>query len=61
MSSSDSMGLNAMKYKIIDGLKIRYACSQASGSVHKVQDPILLLSPWPESIYAFLPTWEVLS
>ena len=28
MSTSDRIGLNAMQHKIIDGLKIRYACSQ---------------------------------
>ena len=61
MATSDPTGLNATQYKIIDGLKIRYARSQPSESVNKVQDPILLLSPWPESIYAFLPTWEMFS
>ena len=61
MSTNGSTGLNAMQHKIIDGLKIRYACSQTAGSVDKGQNPILLLSPWPESIYAFLPTWEMFS
>ncbi len=46
--------LGTLQYKTIDGLKIRYAESLVAKG-----DPILLLSPWPESIYAFLPTWEV--
>jgi pimeloyl-ACP methyl ester carboxylesterase len=45
-----------MQFKTIDGLKIRYATGG-----RKDGDPILLLSPWPESIYAFLPTWETFS
>jgi pimeloyl-ACP methyl ester carboxylesterase len=38
----------------IDGLKIRYA---QGGSNHG--HPVLLLSPWPESILAYTPTWEI--
>jgi pimeloyl-ACP methyl ester carboxylesterase len=38
---------------VIDGLVIRYATNETAKG-----DPILLLSPWPESILAFLPTWE---
>ncbi len=48
--------LGDFKYRTVDGLRVRYATSEkASG------DPILLLSPWPESIYAYLPTWDVFS
>lgn len=36
----------------IDGLAIRYARSSRAGA-----ETLLLLSPWPESIFAFLPTW----
>jgi pimeloyl-ACP methyl ester carboxylesterase len=46
--------LGMLRYKTIDGLEIRYA-----ESLPLKGDPILLLSPWPESIYAYLPTWEV--
>jgi pimeloyl-ACP methyl ester carboxylesterase len=43
-------------FRVIDGLKIRYAANDKDDG-----DPILLLSPWPESIYAFLPTWDTFS
>lgn len=36
----------------IDGLTIRYARAPRAGA-----ETLLLLSPWPESIFAFLPTW----
>jgi pimeloyl-ACP methyl ester carboxylesterase len=49
-------GLHALQYKTIDGLRIRYATNQKQDG-----DPILLLSPLPESILAFLPTWDVFS
>jgi pimeloyl-ACP methyl ester carboxylesterase len=42
------------QFATIDGLKIRYVTSKA-----KKGEPILLLSPWPESVYAYLPTWEI--
>jgi pimeloyl-ACP methyl ester carboxylesterase len=52
MTTNDT-GLRATHSKTIDELKIRFATGgKGSGT------PILLLSPWPESIYAFLPTWE---
>jgi pimeloyl-ACP methyl ester carboxylesterase len=37
--------------RTIDGLSIRYAESDAR------DDQALLLSPWPESLFAFEPTW----
>jgi pimeloyl-ACP methyl ester carboxylesterase len=36
----------------IDGLKIRYARAPRAGA-----ETLLLLSPWPESIFAYVPTW----
>jgi pimeloyl-ACP methyl ester carboxylesterase len=39
------------KFRTIDGLAIRYAESEDR------DDHALLLSPWPESLYAFEPTW----
>lgn len=44
------------KFIEVDGLKIRYARSE-----NKAAETLLLLSPWPESIYAFLPTWHRLA
>ena len=41
--------------RTIDGLSIRYAESEPRG------DHALLLSPWPESIYCYEPTWGRLS
>jgi pimeloyl-ACP methyl ester carboxylesterase len=39
------------RFRTIDGLAIRYAESEDR------DDHALLLSPWPESLYAFEPTW----
>src|SRR5262249_15310774 len=41
--------------RTIDGLSIRYAESEPR------DDHALLLSPWPESIYSYEPTWTRLS
>jgi pimeloyl-ACP methyl ester carboxylesterase len=49
-------GLRALQFRIVDGLRIRFAANNK-----KDGNPILLLSPLPESILAFLPTWETFS
>ena len=49
-----SSSLSHLQFKIIDGLKIRYARSEVAAG-----DSILLLGTWPESIYTYLPTWDV--
>ena len=41
--------------RTIDGLSIRYAESEPR------DDHALLLSPWPESIYCYEPTWNRLA
>ena len=46
-----SNGAIQPQYRIIDGLSIRSAESEDR------DDHALLLSPWPESLYAFEPTW----
>jgi pimeloyl-ACP methyl ester carboxylesterase len=56
MTASSKTGLHAMQFTTIDGLKIRFAANDK-----KDGDPILLLSPLPESILAFLPTWDMFS
>ena len=43
------------QYRIIDGLSIRSAESEDR------DDHALVLSPWPESLYAFEPTWRGLA
>ena len=40
----------------VDGLRIRYARSPRPGA-----QTVLLLSPWPESLYAFWPMWPELA
>lgn len=44
-----------MRFRVIDGLTIRYAQSENDS------DHALLLSPWPESLLAFIPMWEPLA
>jgi pimeloyl-ACP methyl ester carboxylesterase len=43
------------QFRTIDGLSIRYAQSEQR------DDHALLLSPWPESLFAFEPIWERLA
>src|SRR6476659_2318795 len=44
------------QFRTIDGLMVRYADSGGS------QEPVvLLISPWPESLYAFAPIWATLA
>jgi pimeloyl-ACP methyl ester carboxylesterase len=56
MTDNGKTSLRAAQFKTIDGLKIRFATNGKTDG-----DPILLLSPLPESILAFLPTWEMFS
>jgi pimeloyl-ACP methyl ester carboxylesterase len=49
-------GLRALQFRTIDRIKIRFATNGKTDG-----EPILLLSPLPESILAFLPTWEMFS
>lgn len=41
-----------MQFRVIDGLAVRFAVSDGRGD-----NDALLLSPWPESLLAFEPTW----
>jgi pimeloyl-ACP methyl ester carboxylesterase len=43
------------QFRMVDGVKIRYADSGDSRG-----PTVLLTSPWPESLYAFAPVWESL-
>ena len=43
------------QFRTVDGLSIRLAESEERG------DHALLLSPWPESLFAFEPTWARLA
>jgi pimeloyl-ACP methyl ester carboxylesterase len=56
MTDEKKSGLLATQFKEIDGLQIRFATNNKKGG-----EAILLLSPLPESILAFLPTWEMFS
>ena len=40
----------------VDGLAIRYA-----RGTNRSADAVLLCSPWPESLFAFLPIWQTLN
>ena len=45
-----------IRFRTIDGVRIRYADSGSS------KKPVVVLtSPWPESVYAFAPMWASLS
>jgi pimeloyl-ACP methyl ester carboxylesterase len=45
-----------VRFRTVDGVRIRYADSGGS------REPTLLLtSPWPESVYAFTPMWSTLA
>ena len=44
------------RFRTVGGVSIRYA---ESGGNH--DNMLLLTSPWPESLYAFLPIWQSLS
>ncbi|MFV0368013.1 MAG: alpha/beta fold hydrolase [Hyphomicrobiaceae bacterium] len=46
----------ALEKTHIDGLSIRYARAPRKGA-----PSIVLLSPWPESIFAFIPIWAQLT
>jgi pimeloyl-ACP methyl ester carboxylesterase len=50
-----SNGSIDMQFRTIDSLSIRFAESEGGG------DDALLLSPWPESLLAFEPTWPRLA
>jgi pimeloyl-ACP methyl ester carboxylesterase len=54
--TSTATGLQDLKYKTIGDLKIRYATNNKTSG-----EPILMLSPLPESILAFLPIWDTIS
>ena len=45
------------RFRTIDGLAIRFAESERRDG----QEDALLLSPWPESLYAFEPIWSRLA
>jgi pimeloyl-ACP methyl ester carboxylesterase len=53
--STWSNGSIQTRFRTIDGLSIRFAESADR------EDHALLLSPWPESLFAFEPTWLRLS
>lgn len=54
MNPIQQSGLGTLEYKTIDGLRIRYAKNDKRSGAQ-----ILLLSPLPESLLAFLPTWDI--
>jgi pimeloyl-ACP methyl ester carboxylesterase len=45
-----------VRFRNIDGVRVRYADSGGSQEA-----AVVLTSPWPESLYAFVPMWATLS
>ena len=56
MSVVSDRDLIKPEFTTMDGLTIRYATSPRAGA-----ETVMLLSPWPESIYAYLPAWQRLA
>jgi pimeloyl-ACP methyl ester carboxylesterase len=56
MGRDNNTALGSMQFRTVDGLRIRFATNNK-----KDGESILLLSPLPESILAFLPTWKIFS
>ncbi len=57
-SATQSPGSSMMRFgfRIVDGVRIRYAESDGPAD-----QTIVLTSPWPESVYAFSPVWSALA
>ncbi|MBI3898388.1 MAG: alpha/beta hydrolase [Gammaproteobacteria bacterium] len=51
-----TMNLNAVRIIDVDDLKLRYLRSDGEGGI-----PVLLTSPWPESLFAYQRIWPSLS
>jgi pimeloyl-ACP methyl ester carboxylesterase len=48
--------LPQLQLRTIDGVRIRFADSGGAS-----RPTVLLTSPWPESVYAFAPIWDILA
>jgi len=48
------------RFEVIDDLGIRYVASPVNRS-DRDAETLLLLSPWPESLYAYTPIWSTLA
>ena len=49
------IGIESFEFIEVDGLKIRFQLSRVRGGI-----PVVLTSPWPESLYAFQRVWPIL-
>src|SRR5262245_20977507 len=56
MSATRSSPSLQVRFRTVDGVRIRYAESGGSRG-----PTVLLTSPWPESVYAFAPIWATLA
>ena len=52
---AEIMDINGASFITVDGLKLRLLTSYGRGGI-----PVLLTSPWPESLYAFARIWPKL-
>ena len=48
--------MNGVEFIEVDGLKIRLQRNKVGGGI-----PVVLTSPWPESLYAYQRVWPILS
>jgi len=53
---AETMDINGASFIMVDGLRLRLLRSSARPGI-----PILLTSPWPESLYAFARIWPQLA
>jgi pimeloyl-ACP methyl ester carboxylesterase len=56
MRSMPTTTLPQVRFRTVEGVRIRYADSGGSRG-----PAVLLTSPWPESVYAFAPMWATLA
>ena len=49
------MSTQSVEFIEVDGLKIRFQRNRVGGGI-----PLVLTSPWPESLYAFQEVWPIL-
>jgi len=49
------IGIDGVEFIEVDGLNIRFQRNKVGGGI-----PVVLTSPWPESLYAYQRIWPIL-
>ena len=49
------ISIDGVEFIEVDGLKIRFQRNRVGGGI-----PVVLTSPWPESLYAYQRIWPIL-